>query len=65
MKSKISFSFWKGDPITLIVPDGFLLRKPDKANASINVQNVRSRHQIEKVQVNTHSSCFSEPRNIC
>lgn len=63
-KQKSPFSFWKGDPITLTVADGSLLRKPDKANASINVQNVRSRHQIEKVQVNTHSSCFSETRTF-
>lgn len=57
--------FWKGNPVTLTLPDGCLLRKPDNANAPISVQNVRWRHQIEKVQANTYSYCFSETRNIC
>jgi len=65
MESKVSFSFWKGDPVTLTVPDGRLLRKPDEANASINVQKFRRGHQTEKVQVNTYSYRFSEARNIC
>lgn len=47
MKSEVSLSFWKGNTITLTVPDGCLLRKPDKANASQSVQNVRCKHQIE------------------
>lgn len=65
MKSEVSLSFWKGNTITLTVPDGCLLRKPDKANASQSVQNVRCKHQIEKDQANTYGYCFSETTNIC
>lgn len=39
---KLSFPFFGGGQCkTLTVPDGCLLRKSDKANASLNVQNVR------------------------